>query len=136
MVDERAGAPPRASFRGAASRLADSALLLARTRAELAAVELEEERDRLKRSGMLLAGAVFMLSFAVLGLAAWVVAYFWDTHRLEAIAIVTLVFAGAGGVLIWRNAVAERAAPTPFAATLAELDKDRAWFAASRSDIE
>ena len=136
MVDERAGAPPRASFRGAATRLADSALLLARTHAELAAVELEEERDRMLRSGMLLAGAVFMLSFAVLGLAAWVVAYFWDTHRLEAIAIVTLVFAGAGGVLFWRNAVAERAAPTPFAATLAELDKDRAWFAATRSDIE
>jgi uncharacterized membrane protein YqjE len=76
---------------------------------------------------MMIAGAVFMLSFAVLGVATWVVVYFWDTHRLEAIAGITLIFALAGGFLLWRNAALERQSPKPFSATLAELSKDRSW---------
>ncbi|HSC97874.1 MAG TPA: phage holin family protein, partial [Casimicrobiaceae bacterium] len=105
----------------------NSALALLHTRVELAVVELAEERERLTRSAMLIAGAVFMLSFALLGVAAWIVVYFWDTHRLEAIAGVTIVFALAGGFLVWRNAVLSRESPVPFSATLAELSKDRAW---------
>ena len=75
MADGRDGEPPRMDFRNAAARLADSALALTRTRAELAAVEFAEERERLKRSAMMLAGAALMLSFALLGVAAWVVVY-------------------------------------------------------------
>jgi uncharacterized membrane protein YqjE len=120
-------APPRPDFRSAAARFFNSALALAHTRAELASVEFAEERARLKRTAMMMAGAVFMLSFAVLGVATWVVVYFWDTHRLEAIAGVTLVFALAGGFLLWRNAALERQSPKPFSATLAELSKDRNW---------
>jgi uncharacterized membrane protein YqjE len=131
MADMRDGAPPRPDFRSAASRFVNSALALAHTRVELAAVELAEERDRLKRSAMLIAGAVFMFSFALLGVAAWIVVYFWDTHRLEAIAAVTLVFALVGGFLLWRNAALARESSTPFSATLAELAKDRTWLAGS-----
>ena len=127
MADMRDDAPQRPDFRSAAARFVNSALALAHTRVELAAVELAEERERLKRSAMLIAGAVFMFSFAVLGVAAWIVVYFWDTHRLEAIAGVTLVFALAGGLLLWRNAALARESPTPFSATLAELAKDRTW---------
>ncbi|HEY2818070.1 MAG TPA: phage holin family protein [Casimicrobiaceae bacterium] len=129
MADTRDGASPRPEFRSAAARFVNSALALAHTRVELAAVELAEERERLKRSAMLIAGAVFMFSFAVLGIAAWIVVYFWDTHRLEAIAAVTLVFALVGGFLLWRNAALGRESPTPFSATLAELAKDRTWLA-------
>jgi uncharacterized membrane protein YqjE len=127
MADPRDDPPPRPEFRTAAARFVNSALSLAHTRVELAAIELAEERERLKRSAMLIAGAIFMLSFAVLGVAAWIVVYFWDTHRLEAIAAVTLVFAIAGGFLFWRNNALTRDAPTPFSATLAELAKDRTW---------
>jgi hypothetical protein len=42
MADGRDGEPPRMDFRSAAARLADSALALTRTRAELAAVEFAE----------------------------------------------------------------------------------------------
>jgi uncharacterized membrane protein YqjE len=120
-------APPRQDFRSAAARFFNSALALAHTRAELASVEFAEERARLKRTAMMIAAAVFMLSFAVLGVATWVVVYFWDTHRLEAIAGVTVIFALAGGFLLWRNAALERQSPKPFSATLAELSKDRSW---------
>jgi len=127
MADPRDDSPPRPEFRTAAARFVNSALALAHTRVELAAIELAEERERLKRSAMMIAAAIFMLSFAVLGVAAWVVVYFWDTHRLEAIAAVTLVFAIAGGFLFWRNTTLTRESPTPFSATLAELAKDRTW---------
>ena len=127
MTETRDEAPPRPSFRDAAARFVNSALALLHTRAELASIEFAEERERLKRTAMMMAGAVFMLSFAVLGVAAWIVVYFWDTHRLEAIAVVTLVFALAGGWMLWRNAAAWRDAPRPFSATLAELEKDRTW---------
>src|SRR5439155_25014345 len=103
MADTRDGAPPRPEFRTAAARFVNSALALAHTRVELAAVELAEERERLKRSAMLMAGAIFMLSFAVLGVAAWIVVFFWDTHRLEAVAGVTVVFALGGSFLLWRD---------------------------------
>ena len=129
MADSRDDPPLRPDFRTAAARFVNSALGLAHTRVELAAVELAEERERQKRSALLIDGAVFLLSFAVLGVAAFVVVYFWDTHRLEAIAAVTVIFAVAGGLLLWRNTVLARESPTPFAATLAELDKDRTWLA-------
>ena len=127
MADTRDGASPRPEFRTAAARFVNSALALAHTRVELASVELAEERERLKRSAMLIAGAVFMLSFAILGIAAWIVVYFWDTHRLEAIAGVTVIFALAGAFFLWRNAALARESPKPFSATLAELAKDRTW---------
>jgi len=129
MADMRDGAPPRPQFRSAAARFINTALALAHTRVELASVEFAEERQRLKRSAMLIAGAVFMFSFALLGIAAWIVVYFWDTYRLEAIAAVTLAFAIVGGFLLWRNAALARESPTPFSETLAELAKDRAWLA-------
>jgi uncharacterized membrane protein YqjE len=128
MTEERAGAAPRASLRSTIARLADSAIVLARTRAELATVELAEERLRWTRSVLLLAGGVLLLSFAMLGVAAGVVVYFWDTHRLAAISGVTLAFAFVGAILLWRNSLLWRNAPQPFAQTLAELDKDRASF--------
>jgi len=127
MADTRDDAPPRPEFRTAAARFVNSALALAHTRVELAAVELAEERERLKRSAMLIAGGVFMLSFAILGVAAWIVVFFWETHRLEAIAGVTVVFALAGAFFVWRNVVLARESPMPFSATLAELAKDRTW---------
>ena len=129
MADGRDGEPPRVHFGDAAARVADSALALMRTRAELAAVEFAEERERLKRSAMMLAGAVFMLSFTLLGVAAWIVVYYWDTNRLEAIAAVTLGFAAIGAGLLWGNSVRSREAPAPFSATLAEFEKDRAYLA-------
>jgi uncharacterized membrane protein YqjE len=127
MSDDRAGDPPRATLRIALARFADSALALARTRAELASVELAEERARWTRSAMLVAGAVAMFAFAVFGVAAWIVVYFWDTHRLTAIALVTLAFLVAGALMLWRNSAIWRDASPPFSQTLAELDKDRAW---------
>jgi uncharacterized membrane protein YqjE len=116
-------------LRGAAARLGASLLGLVRTRLELASVELAEERDRVQRQLTLLIGAMAMFMFAVLFVATWVIAFYWDTHRLTAIAIVAVVFAGAGAVLLALRSQAASAAPTPFAATIAEFERDRAALA-------
>jgi uncharacterized membrane protein YqjE len=67
--------------------------------------------------------------FALLFAAAWIVVYFWDSSRLTAIAVVAVVFAAAGTGLLMLRSQAARAAPLPFAATIAEFERDRAALA-------
>jgi len=129
MVEGGSEQPYPRDLRGAAARLGASMLGLVRTRLELASVEFAEERDRLQQQLMLLIAAVGLLLFAVLFVATWIVVYFWDTSRLTAIAGVALVFAAAGAVLLAMRSQAARAAPTPFAATVAEFERDRAGLA-------
>jgi uncharacterized membrane protein YqjE len=117
------------SLRATVARLGDALLGLTRTRLELAAVEYAEERRRVGRQLVLLVAGIGCLLFALLFVAGGIVAYFWDTHRFAAILGVIFVFAGAGAVLLWRRAEISHTAPTPFAASLAELDKDRAALA-------
>jgi uncharacterized membrane protein YqjE len=127
--DERSVPPARPTLRPSLVRLSEAALALLRSRGELAAIEYAEERERLKRSALTLAVALLMLAFALGGAGMWVVVYFWDTGRLTAIAFVTLVYAVLA-VVLWRVDVAQsEAEPAPFAGTLAEFEKDRAWLA-------
>jgi uncharacterized membrane protein YqjE len=128
-MDSGGEQPSPRDLRGAAARLGASLLGLVRTRLELASVELAEERDRVQRQLTLLLGAMAMFMLAVLFVATWVIAYYWDTNRLTAIAIVAVVFAGAGAALLALRSQAASAAPTPFAATIAEFERDRSALA-------
>jgi uncharacterized membrane protein YqjE len=121
------------SLRATVARLGDALLGLARTRLELATVEYTEERRRLGRQFALLVAGIGCLLFALLFVAAGLIAYFWDTHRFAAILGVIFVFAGAGAVMLWRRAEIGHTASTPFAASLAELEKDRAALARTMS---
>ena len=58
-----------------------------------------------------------------------VVVLFWDTHRIAALCAVTIVYALLGLVALWRLAVQRKAETPAFAATLAELERDREWLA-------
>jgi len=122
-------------LRGATARLGASLLGLARTRLELASVELAEERERLQQQLLLLLVGAGLLLFALLFVASWFVVYYWDTARLTAIAAIAFVFAGAGAVVFMVRAQAARSAPTPFAATTAEFERDRASLA-GRAEAE
>ncbi|MEP7276812.1 MAG: phage holin family protein [Betaproteobacteria bacterium] len=129
MTDQESAPPLRPPLRPALARLSDAALALLKTRGELAAAEFAEERERLKRSALTLAVALLMLAFALGGVGTWVVVYFWDSGRLTAIAVVTIVYALLAFAL-WRvDRARGESDPVPFAATLAEFDKDRAWLA-------
>jgi uncharacterized membrane protein YqjE len=136
MLEVDSGPASPRGLRGASSRLAASLLGLVRTHLELASVEFTEERDRIQQQVTLLLAAVGLLLFAVLFVAGWIVVYFWDTHRLTAIASIAFVFAATGVVLLLMRAQAARSAPTPFAATMAELERDRAAMAGNDTEPE
>lgn len=109
-----------------AAQLGDSALALLRARLELASVELAEERERLlTRLGWLVAG-ILLLVFALLGLGVLAAALLWDSNRLLALLLPTVLFALCGWALVRRSQALAREGGLPFAATMAEFDKDRA----------
>jgi uncharacterized membrane protein YqjE len=129
-MSERGGEQvPARDLGSATARLGASLMGLLRTRLELASVEFSEERDRIQQQLTLLLAALAMFMFALLFVATWVVVYFWDTNRLTAIAIVAVVFAGTGAIFLSLRSQSARGAPSPFAATLAELERDRSMLA-------
>ena len=132
---DTAGEPPRhAGLKGALVRVGESAIGLLRTRAELAGVELVEERERLLIRIALLIGGAIVIAFAALFVGLFIIAVFWETHLLEAIAIVTLLYAIGGALMIAKSRAIGRKGPAPFAATLAEIEKDRLRLQRAASD--
>ena len=117
------------TLRGALAKLADAMLGLLRTRLELAAVEYTEERDRITRQLMLVLIGLGCLLFGLFFAAFAVIAYFWETHRIPAILGVAVLFLIIGAALLWRRAELSSTSPVPFAASVAELEKDRAALA-------
>jgi len=94
------------------------------TRLELFVTELEEERERLKQSIILLLLAFFGLSLGLTIGTIFVVALFWERGWIAAIGILALIYlaVGVGAALALRQKVLTR--PGLFTATLAELGKD------------
>lgn len=113
-------AGPFASLRG----LCDTLLGIAGTRFELIGIEVAEQRERLVRLLITAVAAVFALSFAALMLTFFVVVMFWD-NRLLAIGACALVYGVVGAWLVVRLQAGLAANPPMFAATIAELEKDR-----------
>jgi uncharacterized membrane protein YqjE len=123
-VSEPGAERPATGFAGALSGIASTAIALLRTRLELATVEFEEERERVKSMLSLAVVAAVFACFAVVTLSILVIAWFWDTHRLAAIAAVAIFHAliAGGAVLALKHQA--QAHGRPFAATLAELERD------------
>ncbi len=128
-LDDDAQGP---SLRDALARLAGNTLSLVQTRLALAGVEFAEERERLKSQLVLLAVGVVAGGFTLLSATLLVVAHWWDTHREEAIIGLILFYGIVTALALWRASSIRRAAPAPFAATLAELEKDRQRFMRQR----
>lgn len=112
------------------SRLLKAGLLTAvgtiYTRLEIVSTEIEEERERLEEIVLLAIAGIFCFCMGVLVLSLLVAAIFWETEaRLYVIGgmgILYLLVAGAlGGIL--KSRIKHK--PPMFAATLAELAKDR-----------
>ena len=134
-MDGPAGGERVAGLRPALGRLVAGGLALARTRLELASVELALERERFTSIvAFAVAGAV-LATLALAALTIFVVAYFWDTHRYEAIAALVVVYGALAAFAFLRAASIARREPTPFAASIAEIDKDRAILAGERPPV-
>ena len=114
-------------FTETVGRIGTTLVAMARTRLELAAVEVQEEVGRLLGYVAWTLFAAFLGAGAVLLAALFVIVLFWDTHRLLAIGSMAGLFA-AGAALILLKVRAGLAARGPMlAATRAELGRDLAF---------
>ena len=134
MTDGTTGNAPAGGLRHALARAGGSLLGLVRTRLELASVEYQEAREHAITRLVLVAVVVTAFAFALLMASLLVVVLFWDTHRIAALAAVTLGYVVIGVGAWWRLGVESRAAPAPFAATLAELERDGQWLGEALGD--
>jgi uncharacterized membrane protein YqjE len=122
MSDSRESSP---GLVGSLRTFVAHAMDLLATRGQLAAIELEETRDRALRWAVLgVVGAVLLLA-ALMTLSLWVAALFWDGPRALALGLLTAAYAVAGfiAVRVIRHEIAT--APPLLAQTRAELKKDR-----------
>lgn len=105
-------------------RLGASFLAMTQTRLELAAVELEEEWQRVL--GYLLLGLLSLLLFgiALLLVAVVVILAFWESYRIPAAIAMAVLFAmaGAGCFASLKSNIAAK--PRLLGATIGELNKD------------
>ena len=124
MSDNTAREGP-AGLKPSLAQFAESAAALAESRLELASIEFAEQGQRFKQTTVLLIAGIVLLLFAAFFVGFGVIAYYWDTHRMEAVVGVVLTFAGAGALLLWWRSSHLKLTPKPFALTLAEFAKDR-----------
>ena len=93
-------------------------------RAELIAVELQEERERTGQKLVLAVVAAVFLAMGMLLVAFLVVVLFWDSYRLLAAGGVTVLYLGIGAWALARMREMNRTSPPPFAATMREFKND------------
>lgn len=106
-------------------RLVATFVEILQTRVEIVATEFEEERERLRELVVFSILTLFFAGAGLLLLTLYIVIMFWDTHRLNVVGGFALFYLVAGfvcGVILRRRL---RTRPRLFAATLAELSRDR-----------
>jgi uncharacterized membrane protein YqjE len=125
MGNEGEGAEPRAPGVLASLRnLAASAVGIARTRLDLLANELEEQRIRALELIVLGVVALLFGLVSTLAVTAWLVIALWDHYRLWTLGLLSVLYLGGfiAALLTLRAKAAER--PKVFATSLAELRRD------------
>ncbi|MBI5911230.1 MAG: phage holin family protein [Betaproteobacteria bacterium] len=122
---EREGAAARGGLLHSIKHLAQTLLAAAQTRLEILATEIEEERVRLEQLLLIALAAAFCLGMAVVLSVAFVMIYFWDTHRLITVGMLAVTFLAMAAALGWILRIKAKTRPKPFAITRGELAKDR-----------
>jgi len=95
------------------------------TRLELLSTDIAEEREHLITLLLLVQLALFFLGVGILLLALLIVVAFWESHRLLVLGGLTGLFLLASAGSAWLAVHKTRTRPRLFAASLAELSKDR-----------
>ena len=116
--------PP--GFFAAFRALTDSLLAGAQERLSLLGIELQEEKLRLVQIFIWISAAVFAAAMTLTFASLTLVYLFWATARFAVLVGLTVFYAGALVAIIvaFRRYLARQ--PNPFAATLLEINEDRA----------
>lgn len=106
-------------------RLVATFVEILHTRGELLSTEIEEEVVRFRELILYGVASLFFLGFGLLLLTLFIIALFWETAGPSVLGVFAFLYLAVGiiAVLIIRHKLKTR--PPLFAATLAELDKDR-----------
>ena len=124
------------SITAAVARIASNVLDLARTRLELASIELQEGAQRLLGYLVWALAAAVLALFALALAVLFVLLLFWDTHRLLAVGGMTVLFALGCGFAAMKLRSGLAARPPLLPATLGELRKDAAALKGEQHDGE
>lgn len=115
-----------AAYLEALRRLGDSALANIQDRMGLLAVELHEEKCSLIRTFIWISVIVFTGMMVVVFASLMLVYLFWESARLAVLGCLTLFYGAALVLMILAFLRHLRRQSKPFAATLEELEEDRA----------
>lgn len=109
---------------GSLRGLAATAVGIARTRLQLIANELEEQRIRALQMVFLAALALFCGAMTLLLITVFIVVALWDQHRLWTLGVLAAAY--CIGLVVTVSMLKSRAAQRPkaFSASLAELARD------------
>ena len=105
-------------------------------RLDLLSADIERARAQVLSLLVLAVVAGFCLGVGVVLAMLLLAAVFWETHRLLALGLITGFFLALGAVLMGVAMHKSRARPRLFAASLAELAKDRQQLVAIEDDHE
>lgn len=121
-------------LRGAVAGLGSALVELLHTRLSLIAVEFDEVRDRTFDRAVTVLVAAVCFAFALLGASVLVVAAFWETNRILALCGVIVAYLAIGLAALWRLSARAKVEGPPFAETIAQLERDRAWLTGKPGD--
>lgn len=119
-------AEPADRVSGPVRRLAASLLALGRIRLELLSIEVHEEKERIAALLLWSVLTALMVGFGAVFAAAFVTVALWDTHRLAALGVSTLLFVGLALVGAMRLRRLVGGGSTLFQSSIAELREDSA----------
>lgn len=104
--------------------LGATGVAILRTRLELLSTELAEEKERLLTQMLLGLAALFFVGLGIIFGAMFLTVALWESHRLLALGVLTVLFLGLGVAALVSAAKFSRAQSKLFSASLAELSKD------------
>ena len=106
------------------SRIGATFVEMIGTRMALAAVEMEEESQRVLGYFVQAFLALIMFGIAMMLVCFTIILLFWETYRLHAAIGMALLFSVGGVMIVMRLKAALANRPRLLAATVAELNKD------------
>jgi len=115
---------PGGGISGSLRALAATVVVLASARAELIAVELQEERERGQQKLTLVFLAAVFLTMGMLLAALLVIVLLWDSYRVAAAGSMAMLYLGIGGWALIHLRHVSKNNPVPFAATMREFRDD------------
>jgi uncharacterized membrane protein YqjE len=116
----------RAGLFNSLRRLFGTALALAQVRLELLVADLELEKLRLVDVALRALLGLMLLGLGLVLLIGFILLLLWDGYRLPALGVLTLLCVGGGLWLLQAARQRLRSGEAMFAATTAELARDRA----------